>query len=299
MRTARLGIRAAALAGGIVMAVGLTACGSDKEGDDKPADKAKDSTNSSDVAPRGALAALKLASQRTDEQDSAKVEGSTVIGEARTTMSGEMDWSTGGIRARMDVTQSGGAVQGSPMDGKAMPALYTADAMYMNLGDQFAATPQASGAHWVKYDYDVLAQKAGPAGAFLKDTMQNNNPARSVQLVLATGEVKAVGEETVKGVKATRYSGTVKVADLAKLQSKDLTAEELSSLQKQLEQSGTKTETIDLWIDENNLLVKKREYGENNNGKFDSTVFYTDYGVDVSVEEPPASDTVNFEEIQG
>lgn len=297
MRTARLGYRAAALAGGIVMAVGLTACGSEKDDDKKPAEKAKESGNS-EVAPRGAIAALQLASQSTEKQDSAKVEGSTVIGNARTSMSGEMDWGSGGIRARMDVTQSGGAVQGSPMDGKAMPALYTPDAMYMNLGDEFAASPQASGAHWVKYDYDVLAEKAGPAGAFLKDTMQNNNPARSVQLVLATGEVKAAGEETVKGVKTTRYSGTVKVADLAKLQSKDLTPQELESLQEQLEQSGTETETIDLWIDENNLLVKKREYGENNNGKFDSTVYYSDYGVDVNVEEPSASDTVNFEDMQ-
>ncbi|MFH8366263.1 hypothetical protein [Streptomyces sp. NPDC018031] len=296
MRTARLGFRAAALAGGIVMAVGLTACGSEKDDSDKPVGKGKDS-NSSEVAPKGAIAALQLASQRTDQQDSAKIEGSTVIGTARTSMSGEMDWADG-IRARMDVTQSGGAVQGSPMDGKAMPALYTPDAMYMNLGDEFAASPGAGGAHWVKYDYDVLAEKAGAAGAFLKDTMQNNNPARSVQLVLATGEVKAVGEETVKGVKATRYSGTVNVADLAKLQSKDLTEEDLANLQKQLEQSGTETETIDLWIDENNLLVKKREYGENNAGKFDSTVYYTDYGTDVSVEEPAASDTVNFEDMQ-
>ena len=60
----------------------------------------------------------------------------------------------------------------------------------------------------------------GSSGAYLKDQMQNNNPARSVDLLLAGGKVKKVGVETVKGKKADHYSGTIEVAELARTQSK-------------------------------------------------------------------------------
>ncbi|MGW7596055.1 hypothetical protein, partial [Streptomyces rubiginosohelvolus] len=196
----------------------------------------------------------------------------------------------------MSITQNGGAIASSPIAGKPMDAKYTPDAMFLNMGDEFAAQA-GGGKHWVKYDYDVLAQKAGPSGAFLKDQMQNNNPSRSVELLLATGKVKSVGSEDVKGVKATHYTGTVKVSEIAKMQSKELSQSDLDALQKQLETSGMDTETIDLWVDEENLLVKKREQAQSNSGAYDSTVFYSDYGTSVTVTEPSSSDTVDFQDM--
>ncbi len=272
--------------------VGLTACGSEKSDGDKAGEKTGDKSGQSAMSP---LAALKLASQRTDQKNSAKVEGTTKMGEQNSQMSGSMDWANG-IRANMSITQSGGAVASSPIEGKAMDARYTPDAMFLNMGDEFAAQA-GSGKHWVKYDYDVLAQKAGPSGAFLKDQMQNNNPSRSVELLLATGKVKSVGSESVKGVKATHYTGTVKVSEIAKMQSKELSQSDLDALQKQLETSGMDTETIDLWVDDQNLLVKKREQAQSNNGSYDSTVYYSDYGTAVTVEEPTSSDTVDFQDM--
>ncbi|MEU1944026.1 hypothetical protein ACFW95_18625 [Streptomyces sp. NPDC059474] len=272
--------------------VGLTACGSEKSDGDKAGEKTGDKSGQSAMSP---LAALKLASQRTDQKNSAKVEGTTKMGEQNSQMSGSMDWANG-IRANMSITQSGGAIASSPIEGKAMDARYTPDAMFLNMGDEFAAQA-GSGKHWVKYDYDVLAQKAGPSGAFLKDQMQNNNPSRSVELLLATGKVKSVGSESVKGVKATHYTGTVKVSEIAKMQSKELSQSDLDALQKQLETSGMDTETIDLWVDDQNLLVKKREQAQSNNGSYDSTVYYSDYGTAVTVEEPTSSDTVDFQDM--
>lgn len=292
MRGTHVGVRWAIAAGSVVLMVGLTACGSEKSGDDKASDKASDKSGQSGMSP---LAALKLASQQTDKKNSAKVEGTTKMGEQNSQMSGSMDWANG-IRANMSITQSGGAVASSPVEGKPMDARYTPDAMYLNMGDEFAAQA-GGGKHWVKYDYDVLAEKAGPSGAFLKDQMQNNNPSRSVELLLATGKVKSVGTEDVKGVKATHYTGTVNVSEIAKMQSKELSQSDLDALQKQLESSGMDTETIDLWVDDQNLLVKKREQAESNNGAYDSTVYYTDYGTSVTVEEPSSSDTVDFQDM--
>ncbi len=292
MRGTHVGMRWAIAAGSVALMVGLTACGSDKSGDDKAGDKTGEKSGQSAMSP---LAALKLASQQTDKKHSAKVEGTTKMGEQNSQMSGAMDWSNG-IRANMSITQRGGAVASSPVEGKPMDARYTPDAMFLNMGDQFAAQA-GGGKHWVKYDYDVLAQKAGPSGAFLKDQMQNNNPSRSVELLLATGKVKSVGIEDVKGVKATHYTGTVKVSEIAKMQSKELSQSDLDALRKQLETSGMDTETIDLWVDGQNLLVKKREQAQSNNGAYDSTVFYTDYGTAVTVDEPSSSDTVDFQDM--
>src|SRR4051794_3763454 len=166
---------------------GLTACGSDKSDSDKAGGKG-DGGGQSVGSP---LAALKLASQRTDQQDSAKVEGATQMGTQSSEISGAMDWADG-MNANMTITQKGGAIASSPIAGKPLQARYTPDAMFMNMGDEFAQQA-GGGKHWIKYDYDALAEKAGASGAFLKDQMQNNNPSRSVQLLMASGKVKKVG----------------------------------------------------------------------------------------------------------
>ncbi|MER0242284.1 hypothetical protein AAHZ94_09650 [Streptomyces sp. HSW2009] len=288
---ARLGTRAAAAVGGLALLAGLTACGSDS-GDDG----AKKPIGKVDEAPKNAIAALQLASQSTTKQHSAKVDGTTVMGDATSTMKGSMDWSNG-MRASMTLTQSGATAEQQGVSGQPREALYTPDAMYMNLGDQLAKAPQAAGKHWLKYDYATLAEQAGPAGKFLKDQMQNTDPARAVQVLIATGKVREVGKEDVRGTKTTHYTGVVNVSELAEMQSEDLSKEDLAGLQEQLEQAGTETETIDLWIDGDNLLVKKREQAESSTGTFDATVFYTDYGTPVTVELPDASDTADFADV--
>ncbi|MFF7650750.1 hypothetical protein ACFZCY_12975 [Streptomyces sp. NPDC007983] len=271
---------------------GLTACGSDKSDGDKAGGKG-DSGGQSVGSP---LAALKLASERTDQAHSAKVEGTTQNGPMNMNMNGAMDWSDG-MRADMVMTQKGGATSSSPGAGEPMKARYTPDAMFVNLGQ--GVTAQTGGKSWIKYDYDAFAKQTGASGAFLKDQMQHNNPSRSVQLLMASGKVKKVGSESVKGSRATHYTGTVEVSELAKMQSTDVSQSDLDALQKQMEQSGMKTETIDLWIDSKNLLVKKREQAKSKSGPYDSTVFYSDYGTKVTVEEPPASQTVDFQKLQG
>jgi hypothetical protein len=93
-----------------------------------------------------------------------------------------------------------------------------------------------------------------------------------VKLLLAGGDVRQVGTETVRGERTTRYRGTARAAD------------------------GT-TQTVDLWIDGDGLLVKKTEKGEGEAGAVTQTAYYDDYGVRVSVQPPPAADTRDFREL--
>lgn len=292
MRHARIAMTAA----GVVLAAGLTACSGGSGGTDAGGgSKDQEGLSPAQVA----VSELKQASKSTEQKKSAKVEGDqtqgTPRGEISTKTEGSIEWSGGGTTADMTVTQQGAGASALPTSGKPMPARYTEDAMYVNLGDQFASTA-GKGKHWMKYDYDRLAKQAGPSGALIKDQMQNNNPARSVDLLLASGKVKKVGSETVRGKKADHYSGTVKVAELARMQSKKLSEKELDQLADQFEQQGLETSKVDVWIDGDDLLVKKQERGKGKNGNFDSTVYYSEYGTDVSIEAPAASDTLAFED---
>lgn len=290
MRGTHVGVRCVIAACGVVLMAGLTACGSDTSDDGKAGGKGDDGGQSVGSP----LAALKLASQRTDQQNSAKVEGTVKSPLANSDMSGAMDWSDG-MRADMRMTSKGGAGASSPGGNKPVNVRYTPDAMFMNAA---AMGLPAQGKQWIKYDYDVLAKQGGPSGAYLKDQMQNNNPSRSVQLLLAAGKVEKVGTEDVRGVEATHYTGVVKVSEMARMQSKGLSKSELDALEKQFKQAGADSETVDLWIDDKNLLVKKREQAKSKQGVTDSTVYYSDYGTKVTVEEPPASETLDFQKLQ-
>jgi len=175
-----------------------------------------------------------------------------------------------------------------------MEARYLPDAYYAKMGEKFAQ--QAGGKHWIRYGYDDLAKLGGGSGAYLKDQMQNTTPNQSVKLLLASGDVKKVGDEQVRGESTTHYSGTVNVADLATKNS-NLTESQIAGLKKQLTQAGVTTETVDIWVNGDDLLVKKVEKGELKTGTMSSTAYYSDYGVKVSAEEPPAGDTADFKDL--
>ncbi|MFG2224247.1 hypothetical protein [Streptomyces sp. NPDC048644] len=277
--------RITAVVAGAVMMAGLTACNGGNGSGGTSSDAAGEKQSPLDVA----LASLKTAARQTDGKKSAKVEGTVKNGPSNQTMKGALDWSQG-MRMNVDITQSGQ----SPMAGKPVKALYTPDAMFMNMG---AAGMPVAGKNWVKYDYDALAKKMGPTGALLKDQMQNNNPTRAMELMIASGKVKEVGKEDVRGVQATHFTGTLSVQELTRMQSKNLSEADLKALEAQMEQAGSKAETIDLWISSDNLLVKKRERMDSSATSFDSTVFYSDYGTKVTAEEPPAGETVDFDKV--
>ncbi|NNN35850.1 hypothetical protein HLK59_36910 [Streptomyces sp. S3(2020)] len=272
---------------------GLAACTSsgDSAGSGKD-DKAsgKDTSNLSPVA------ALRSAEKSTDAADSAKVESTTTVGTMMSmTADGALGWGDG-ITGTMTIEYTGGTMADTmrQLGTTSMEARYLPDAYYAKMGDKFAE--QAGGKHWIRYDYDDLADLGGSSGAYLRDQMQNTTPNQSVKLLLASGDVKKVGAEKVRGQETTHYSGTVDVADLAGKNS-SLSASQLADLKKQLEQAGVTTQQVDIWVNDQDLLVKKVEKGRMATGDLTQTAYYSDYGVKVSAEEPAASDTQDFKEL--
>lgn len=292
MRTTRNFRRACAALAAVAALSGAAACttgqaagakggDADTETREKPLDKSL-------AEP---LAALEAVERSTDKAQSAKVAGAVQMGATSMTMNGAIDWADGLVGA-LSMVQKGGEAQFG--DGK-MQARYTPDAMFVNMGPEMAK--ETEGKHWLKYDYDDLSKVSGASGDVLRDQMQNNNPTHSVQMLLASGDVKKVGTETVAGQRTTHYSGTVDVGDFTEKSSTSLTDEQLREFREQLEQSGLTSERIDLWVNDKDLLVKKTESASTAQGDFRSAVLYSDYGTKVSVSEPSASDTVDFMEL--
>ncbi|MER6556247.1 hypothetical protein ABT300_00540 [Streptomyces sp. NPDC001027] len=242
------------------------------------------------------VAALRSAEKSTDGADSAKVESTTTMGSVMSmTAEGALGWKDG-LTGALTITYTGGAMADTmrQMGATSMEARYLPDAYYARMGDSFAG--QAGGRHWIKYAYDDLASLGGGSGAYLKDQLTNTTPHQSVKLLLASGDLHEVGEEKVRGRNTTHYSGTVKVADLAEKNS-HLDRGRLDELKKTLEQAGVTTETVDIWVDDRDLLAKKVEKGETTAGAYSQTAYYSDYGTEVAAEAPPAGDTADFREL--
>ncbi|MEU1177229.1 hypothetical protein ABZ464_06195 [Streptomyces sp. NPDC005820] len=289
VRTAGLSIAAT------ILLAGVTACSSSGDSGSSSGTSGGSSGGSGGVR-FDPIAALRTAEKSTDGADSAKVESTTTMGSVMSmTADGALGWGDG-LTGNLTITYTGGTMADTmrQMGSTSMEARYLPDAYYARMGDTFAE--QSGGKHWIKYAYDDLETLAGSGGAYLKDQMQNTTPNQSVKLLLASGDVRKVGEEKVRGQRTTHYSGTVEVADLAEKNS-SLSRSQLDDLKKTLEQAGVTTETVDIWVDDQDLLVKKVEKGETTAGAYSQTAYYSDYGTEVAVEEPPASDTADFTDL--
>lgn len=272
---------------------GVAACGSPGSSKGSGKDDRAGGKSTTHVSP---IAALRSAEKSTDKAESAKVRSSTTIGSVMSmTADGALSWRDG-LQGTLTIDYTGGSTAQTmrQLGSTSMEARYLPDAYYAHMSDKFAR--QAGGKHWIRYAYDDLAHLGGGSGAYLKDQMQNTTPNQSVKLLLASGDVRKVGEEKVSGVNATHYSGTVNVADLAGKGS-NLSASQLADLKKQLTQAGVSTETVDIWVNDQDLLVKKVEKADMTAGRMTQTAYYSDYGVRVSAEKPPASDTKDFTDL--
>ncbi|PKT72979.1 hypothetical protein CW362_10690 [Streptomyces populi] len=272
---------------------GVAACNSsDSSGGSGKGDKAGHKS-AARVSP---IAALRSAERSTDGADSARIESTTTLGTLMSMKSGGvMAWGDG-FTGNMKITYTGGSMAEAmrKMGSDSMEARYLSDAYYAKMGDAFAQ--QAGGKHWIRYGYDDLAEFGGGSGALLKDQMQNSSPNQSVKLLLASGDVKKVGEETVRGRRTTHYAGTVDVSDLA-ARSSHLTASQLADMKKQFTTAGITTEDVDIWVDAKDLLVKAVSEAAMASGTMSSTTYYSDYGVKVSAEAPPVGDTEDFKDL--
>ncbi|MFJ6069982.1 hypothetical protein ACIQFU_03925 [Streptomyces sp. NPDC093065] len=223
-------------------------------------------------APTGPAAdALRSVERATGRAGSARVESTTVMGrELSLEAEGALGWRDDGLTGTLTITYTGGTTAETMrrLGTTAMEARYLPDAYYAEMGDEFAG--RVGGRHWIKYVYEDLEDLGAGAGAGFAEQMRNTTPNQAVKLLLSARDARKVGEETTRGRRTTHWSGTV---------------------------GGDGPQTVDIWVDDRDLLVKKVERGHTKTGELTQTAYYSDYGVRVSAERPPAADTADFKEL--
>jgi hypothetical protein len=115
----------------------------------------------------------------------------------------------------------------------------------------------------------------------------NQNPAQSLDLLRAAGQVSQIGSDTIDGVAVTQYHATV---DLNK--ALQLRGVSQAGIRRLLEFGAPTDIPIDVWIGKSDGLVRKLQmnYDLTQSGRPVSTLTtlnLSDWGTDVSVKAPP------------
>ena len=280
----RLRRGAVVLAG--VLALGLSACGSESGGGttDKPSAGASEASG---VTPLKAVQAAALTSQKKSTakfsmEMNMEIDGQKMPMKAK----GQLDSAKNALSLDLSMSVPGqGAMK--------LKEIVIGKTIYMT------GIPGMPSDQWVKLSLDELGSAAGGATANLG---AGSDPADQLKLLTqVSDDVKAAGKETVNGVETTKYTGTI---DLEKaVKASGVSAKELADVKKQYEQLGLKSLPFELYIDKDNLPARMTMSMEGNvesGGKtqkmaMDTKMDFTDWGGKVSIKAPKKA--VSFEEL--
>jgi hypothetical protein len=244
---------------------------------------------------RGAVELIASSADKAADAKTARISGEVTVtakGETKTLpLDGAVDFGTGAFRFTYDLSHLGlpGAtsakIEARMIDG----------AMYMNLGGFEGAAGQGlssmtGGKSWIKLDLSSLGLGAAGSSGGLSDA----NPSGTLDLLRGVGDVTTVGTETLRGVSTTHYRATVdpqKAVDEAPDALRGQVGKGLGAI------SGTIP--VDVWIDGDGQARKITISVDAKTASVATSMEYYDFGTDVSVQAPPASDTYDFSDMLG
>lgn len=148
---------------------------------------------------------------------------------------------------------------------------------------------------WMKLDLEAMGKAHGiDFGAIMNSS--SSNPATIMSYLQGiSSNIQNIGTETVNGVQTTHYKATVDVRRMiAHLERTNPKA--ASSMQHAMALTGTSSEPVDVWIDDQGLLRQETVHtGMPAQGtSMTFTMNLSDFGVAVDVTAPPASQTSDF-----
>ncbi len=174
--------------------------------------------------------------------------------------------------------------------------------MYMRMPIALPGAALPNGKEWIGLD---LGKSLKQAGLGSLDFAQQGDPAQTLQyLRAASAGVRKAGTATVDGVETTRYVGRLdfrKALD-AGLDRLELSAAERDQARKgmetMLDQVGSNAVPFEVFVDADGLVrrmkmvMNTRIEGEQLLMKMQMD--YSDFGVDVDVQAPPAASVLDF-----
>ncbi|WP_237283504.1 hypothetical protein [Streptomyces alfalfae] len=282
-RVSRLSRVTACGAAGVLLAAVVTGCGSnDGDGDGDGGSGGKDAARTKDKNPRQSpTQVVRTTNEKTSDAGSARVEVATTVsakGESETVRGeGVMDFKGG--ESRMTLGQAGERLEQRVVD----------QALYQKPPKGDNSLPQ--GKTWMKVDLERLRASGGTTDSRISD------PADSFAYSKfpSDQEVQEVGEERVRGVRTTHYRAAVDIDKLTKGNAEQ---------KKQMREQVGDTLPMDLWIDDKGVLrrhqltmsIQKPAEGETSGpakAEVKIAMDFSDFGTEVNVEAPAASDTAD------
>lgn len=194
---------------------------------------------------------------------------------------------------RGEITMDLGAIPGGTGE---METVFEGFVMWMRA--PFFGGRLPGGAEWIKID---LAKTSEELGFDVEQfTQLGGDPTKQLDYLRATGEVEKEGEEDVRGVSTTHYSGTMDLREYPDLLPAGERARAREGVEAMIDLIGKAEQEFDVWIDEDDLVRRMRMNVPVRQGS--ETVeteivqeFY-DFGVEVDVDPPPADDVVDITE---
>ncbi|MFC9908176.1 DUF1396 domain-containing protein [Streptomyces sp. NPDC127197] len=155
------------------------------------------------------------------------------------------------------------------------------------------------GKSWMKIDASELGGEHSLGSGASGLDQADKNPAAESAFLTGSDDVEEVGTETVDGVETTHYKGTITLEDMRdSLKNEDKKTRELreKSLE-QYEDMGVDELTMDMWVDGDDHTKQFRMQGDADKGRLDMTVTFLDYNEPVTVQAPPAKETLDLAEM--
>jgi hypothetical protein len=163
--------------------------------------------------------------------------------------------------------------------------------MYMKMPSLTSALP--GGKPWVKFDLRAAAKSAGVDLGSLGAV----DPKQGLQQLLASGDVKKIGTDTIGGVETTHYRAVIDMTRAAKVPAPQ--RKQLRQLLKGMHGSAP----VDVWIDADGRVRRESmsfDYGAGlQNAQASMTMDFTDFGAPVDVAVPAADEVTDMSSLLG
>jgi hypothetical protein len=173
---------------------------------------------------------------------------------------------------------------------------------YMKFGLLSSLVPGAK--EWIKFDLESLAGQEGIDLSQLQ-TLNQGDPSQILEYLRAAGSVEEAGTEEVRGVETTHYTGVIeldKAVELAPAETREQVRQGIEQLK---EQTGLTELPIEVWVDGDGLPARIQYSFEGTapatgvDDEFTTilTMEFYDWGTEVTIEPPPASEVTDITEL--
>lgn len=235
--------------------------------------------------------AIVLAASKTNEAGTYKADiaGTMEVAGQSVDMSGTGAFDNAKKQGQMSYTMT---LAGQDID---MDMVFDWPVFYMRFPP--ALGPLPGGKSWVEMDFEKVGQEQGIDLGQLMQAGQSD-PSQGLDYLRGVSDVQAVGDEDIRGVPTTHYTGVV---DLQALGGKD--PELKKQLDQLVERSGIESVPVEVWVDDEGFVRRMKQTLEGNGSGLQMNMTMTtdlyDFGTDVSVEKPPADQVVDVAQLMG